>query len=104
MGAGADEISGPQLHAADTPAVSDELLAEAMRAARRRAEAMAAAAGRHLGAAVAISDGTVMHESEYWEEGEAMARTASGPTVAPRARTVRAAVKAAFELLDAPAD
>jgi uncharacterized protein YggE len=104
MNAGADEISGPQLSAADADALDDALLAEAVRAARRRAEAMAAAAGRRLGGAVALSDGTVMRDAEYGPLGWTAAAAAGGPEVAPRPRTVRATVQAAFELLDAPAD
>jgi uncharacterized protein YggE len=95
MGAGADGLSGPELHSADPAGLDEELLAEAVRAARRRGETMAAAAGRRLGAAVAISDGTVMGDYE-----RATAVAASGPAVAPRARRVRADVKVAFELLD----
>jgi len=107
MGAGADEISGPVFRVGDAEAVTAGLLADAVRDARRRAEAMATAAGRSLGRAVAISD----HHSGipyYEDDGELMSRgvavaAVAEPPVRPRPRTVSATVEVVFELVDAAA-
>jgi uncharacterized protein YggE len=102
MDAGADELHGPAVSATYTEAIRDELLAEAVVNARRRAEAMAQAAGRRLGKAVEIRD----EQSRWYDEEEvvAVAAVAGGdvaePPVSPRARRVSTSVQVVFELLD----
>ena len=71
LDAGAETLEGPYFEIAGERAIRDELLAEAVHAARARAEAMAGAAGRRLGAAVALTDD---------------ARRGSGPPEYPMAR------------------
>ena len=56
LDAGAETLEGPYFEIAGERAIRDELLAEAVHAARARADAMAGAAGRRLGAAVALTD------------------------------------------------
>ena len=56
MSAGADHLNGPELRVKDRPAVAEELLGEAVQAARRKAEHVAAAAGRRLGRVVSVSE------------------------------------------------
>src|SRR5215218_875669 len=50
MSAGADHLDGPRLQVREREAVAEALLGEAVEAARRKAEHIAAAAGRRLGA------------------------------------------------------
>src|SRR3954468_19359867 len=100
--AGADELRGPTLHTSGIEAARDALYAEAVHAARRRAQAMAEAAGRTLGRAVSVRDhddfdmlvaeGHVGHMS-------ATSGAMPAPPVVPRPKAISAAVQVVFELL-----
>jgi uncharacterized protein YggE len=100
---GADELRGPTLHTSGIEEARDELYAEAVHAARRRAEAMAAAAGRTLGRALSVRD----HDDfdMLVAEGHSGAMSLSGggmpsPPVVPRPTPISAAVQVVFELSD----
>jgi len=54
MAAGADRLEGPVLDVRDAEAAELEALADALANARRRAERLAAAAGRPLGGVISI--------------------------------------------------
>jgi uncharacterized protein YggE len=104
MEAGADELRGPRLRLPDSEELVDALLAEAVLAARRRAERMAAAAGRKLGRVVSIRDSRIDEAFEFGElrEPEVIALRAGGgervPAVIPRPQRLSAAVAVVFEL------
>jgi uncharacterized protein YggE len=56
MSAGADHLRGPQTEARQADAVAEELLGEAVAAARRKADLVAAAAGRRLGRVLGVAE------------------------------------------------
>jgi len=58
VGAGANQLSGPTLTAADSQVLSRKALAAAFADAKARAQAIAAAAGVKLGAVVSVSEQT----------------------------------------------
>jgi uncharacterized protein len=98
MAAGADHLNGPRLQVRDQAAVAEALLGEAVAAARRKAEHVAAAAGRRLGrvvSAVAVPDGAVpvarlmSAHSEY-----------GGPELNPEDAEITATVRVRFALED----
>jgi uncharacterized protein YggE len=103
MDAGADELLGPAVSATYTERIRDELLAEAVTNARRRADAMARAAGRRVGKATDIRDDRSRWYDEEEEYTAVAASAMSGsaePPVTPRARRVSTSVQVVFELLD----
>jgi uncharacterized protein YggE len=102
MSAGADRLHGPALRVRDVDAVRAELAAEAVTAARRKAEGMAAAAERRLGPVLSVYEG-----NREWEPGDdhaAIALTASQemdsaePPVVPGARRITADVTVVIAL------
>jgi uncharacterized protein len=96
MSAGADRLHGPRFEYDDAAEVGEQLLAEAVADARRKAERLAAAAGRRLGAVRAIDE----RAGDAFEEFEdaVMKMSAGAPEVRPRDQLVTASVKVAFEL------
>ena len=56
MSAGADRLEGPALEVRAATAIGEELLADAVAAARREAERIASAAGRRLGRVVSVAE------------------------------------------------
>ena len=56
MAAGADRLNGPNLEVGEREAIAEELLGEAVAAARRKAERIAEAAGRRLGHVVSVTE------------------------------------------------
>jgi uncharacterized protein YggE len=104
MEAGADELRGPRLRLPDSDEIVDGLLADAVAAARRRAERMAAAAGRKLGRIVSMRDARIDEDFEFTDlhEAQVMSLRAGGgervPAVIPRPQRLSAAVAVVFEL------
>jgi uncharacterized protein YggE len=92
--AGADRLRGPEFEYDDAVEVGEELLAEAVADARRKADRLAAATGRRLGAVRAIEERAPFEEFE----DAVMKMSADAPDVRPRERLVTASVKVAFEL------
>ncbi len=107
MEAGADVLRGPHVRLPDAAETVDDLLAEAVLAARRRAERMAAAAGRRLGRVVSVRDARIDEDLdvEYGDvEVQAMSLRSGGGergtrAVIPRPQRLYAAVAVVFELL-----
>ena len=96
MSAHADRLRGPGFEYDDAVDVGEELLAEAVADARRKADRLAAAAGRRLGAVRAIEErgGDPFDEFE-----DAVGKMSAGaPEVRPREQLVTASVRVAFEL------
>jgi uncharacterized protein YggE len=92
--AGADELHGPTLRTSGIEAARDALYAEAVHAARRRAQAMAEASGRTLGRVLSVrdSDEPIGHA--------VFAASAAAPPVIPRPQKIDVAVQVVFELAD----
>ena len=96
MSAGADHLDGPRLQVRDREAVAEALLGEAVEAARRKAEHVAAAAGRRLGGVVSVAEG-----AELYPRVEPMsAGGAAGPELAPSDAEITASVRVLFALED----
>jgi uncharacterized protein len=95
MSAGADRLDGPRLEVRDRAGVEEELLGEAVAAARRKAEQVAAAAGRVLGRVVAVTE-----DASAFPMGERMSASYGGPDLTPADAEIVATVRVVFELLD----
>ncbi len=93
MAAGADRLLGPQ-YVYDWQAVHEELLAEALDAARRKAEKLAVAAGRRLGRVLAIDE----QGNRRVDEGVRAVAMTEAPDVRPREQTVTAQLTVVFAL------
>ncbi len=95
MAAGADRLHGPRFEYDDERATRGELLGEAVDDARRKAERLASAAGRRLGAVHAIEETS----PDLVPMAEPVAlRVAGAPDITPRDLTVTATVKVVFAL------
>lgn len=91
----------------DPAELIDALLAEAVQAARRRAEGMATAAGRRLGRVLSVSDRRAESDDEFDQElriGTRMSGPSDSddgvPPVIPRPQRLSVAVAVVFELVD----
>jgi uncharacterized protein YggE len=99
MAAGADRLHGPWFEYEDEKPVRAELLGEAVADARRKAELLAAAAGRRAGAARQIEEA---HADRVPIPRAAAVSSAEfqPPDVRPRELTVTASVTVVFALED----
>ena len=93
MAAGADRLHGPQ-YVYDWQSVHEELLAEALDAAHRKAEKLAAAAGRRLGRVLAIDE----QGTRRVDERDRAVVMSGAPDVRPRDQTVTAQLTVVFAL------
>jgi uncharacterized protein YggE len=99
MAAGADRLHGPQFEYDHASEVRGELLGEAVADARGKAERLAAAVGRRLGAVQAIEESG---PERVPGPQRVMAAMAEPPDVRPRELSVTATVRVVFALEDAP--
>jgi uncharacterized protein len=95
MSAGADHLDGPALQLGNRDALAEALLGEAVAAARRKAEAVAAAAGRRLGRVVGVAE-----ESDRPVPVVRMAAAQGGPELAPEDAEIVASARVVFALED----
>ena len=95
MSAGADHLNGPALQLGNQDALAEALLGEAVAAARRKAEAVATAAGRRLGRVVGVAE-----ESDRPFPVARMAAADGGPELAPEDAEIAASVRVLFALED----
>jgi uncharacterized protein YggE len=95
---GADRIDGPRFLTPDHEPLLDELAAEAVRAARRRAEKMAEAAGRTLGRALSIRDDRASRENGHAVFAMAASGGVNEPPVAARKVALHVTAEVVFEL------
>ena len=95
MRAGATALSGPHPSYPGEAEARVELLAEAVGAARAKAEAIAVSAGRELGRVVSV----VESDDGYHpvQEARALSADRAGPPVQPGARTIVVTVRVAVE-------
>lgn len=93
--AGANEVSGPSVTRSDSDRLYRQALAAAVPDARARAQALAGAAGRSLGAITSISEAGA--EPVPYAERAALAPDASTPVV-PGKQETTATVSVTFEL------
>jgi uncharacterized protein len=96
--AGAQRINGPTLSLGDRTAIELDVLEEAVGDARRRAERLAAAAGRPLGRVVSI-DGD-RHRAPFEEEGGTLELRAGSMPVETGDLAVTARVTVVFAFAD----
>ena len=97
MAAGGNRLHGPWFHFEDEDAVREELLAEAVVGARRKAERLAGAAGRRLGGVLAVDESG---EREYGVVATAAVAGGEPPDVRPREQRVTSHVTVVFALMD----
>lgn len=95
---GANEIGGPTFMIGDDSDARDAAIEQAIEDAKRRAETMAKAAGKSLGAIIAVSE-TGTTAIPYYSERSAVADTmAAGVPIEPGQLDVTANVTVVFEL------
>jgi uncharacterized protein YggE len=103
IAAGVDRLSGPRFSVRDRLPVIEELLGEAIGAARRKAERVADAASRSLGGVVAVEEAP----DERWEDSgsfeeekavELMSASAAPFDLHPAQVTLSASVRVTFSL------
>ena len=87
---------GPVLEVRDTAPIQEELLAEAVAAARRKAERLAAAAERELGRALTVAEGGDDVPVPRFHSG--VSAFAEGPALEPADTVVAASVVVTFAL------
>jgi uncharacterized protein YggE len=97
MAAGADRLHGPRFEYDHASEVRGELLGEAVADARGKAERLAAAAGRRLGAVHQIEEAG---PDRSLGPQRTMAAVSEPPDVRPRELTVTASVKVVFAFDD----
>ena len=93
--AGANQISGPGLSSSNAEALYREALAKAVDDARLRAEVLAKAAGRSLGAITAIVEGGAQPTPQY---RQAAADAASSTPIEPGQQETTATISVTFSL------
>lgn len=98
MSAGADRLEGPALVVRDYDAIQEELLADAVAIARRKAERLAAASGRPLGGVVSVSDADE-HGGIPRVRAGAVAAFA-GPELEPSDTEITVTIRAVFAFAD----
>jgi len=98
MAAGADRLHGPRFEYDDADEVRNDLLGEAVADARAKAERLAAAAGRELGAVRAIDESGPERSPRSFRM--AAETVVEAPDVRPRELTVTAQVTVTFALAD----
>jgi uncharacterized protein YggE len=102
IAAGVDRLSGPRFSVRDRLPVIEELLGEAIGAARRKAERVADAASRSLGGVVAVEEAP----DERWDDSgsfeeeivELASASAAGFDLQPAQVTLSASVRVTFSL------
>ena len=103
IAAGVDRLSGPRFSVRDRSPIVEDLLGEAIEAARRKAERVAEAASRSLGGVVAVEESP----HGQWDdagsfEGEAILMAAGAPPARldlhPAEITLSASVRVTFSL------
>jgi uncharacterized protein len=94
MSAGADRLGGPRFLFDSAAGVRDELLADAVADAGRKADRLAEAAGRHVARVQSVEE-----EERYHAVAE-LASSSEGPDVRARTTTITATVKVVFALED----
>lgn len=101
LAAGAIRLDGPTFAVANVAAIRDALLADAVVAARRTADLMAAAADRTVGAAVRITDQSdaVGGTPPMYARAVSMEMNADTPPLEPESQEITAQAVVVFELL-----
>lgn len=97
-GAGANEIGGPSFMLDDDAGAQDEAITDAIADARRRAETMAKATGKSLGAIVSVAETGVSIPPIYHGVEARAAADGAGVPIEPGQLDVTANVTVVFEL------
>jgi uncharacterized protein YggE len=98
MSAGGARVAGPRFRAGATAEVHEELIAEAVEAARRKAERAAGAAGRSLGRALLVAEEGGGGPVPIHGAPGAAIHTLAQPQIEPVEQLVTAAVWVTYEL------
>jgi uncharacterized protein YggE len=99
MQAGANRLRGPRFEYEGQDAVREELLADAVAHARRKAERLAAAAGRRLGRVLSVEEDGA-DEIIPMSRSAAVVDSGGAPDVRPREQTISVTVAVVFALED----
>jgi uncharacterized protein YggE len=99
MQAGANRLRGPRFEYEGQDAVREELLADAVAHARRKAERLAAAAGRRLGRVLSVEE-HAGDDRVPFARTAAVAEAGGAPDVRPREQTIAVTVTVVFALED----
>jgi uncharacterized protein YggE len=94
--AGANEVYGPTLSRSDEDAIQAKALREAVSNARKKAEALAAAAGVSVGRVTTITEGFSGGPQPYFE-GAALRAKADAP-IEPGTQDIQATVTVTFAI------
>ena len=103
IAAGVERLSGPRFAVQDRSPVIEELLGEAIDMARRKAERVAQAASRPLGAVVAVEEAPhALWDDAEWFDEEAIGKVGSASSASgdlqPAQVTLSASVRVTFSL------
>ena len=93
MSAGADRLRGPRFLYDSAAGVRDELLADAVADAGRKADRLAEAAGRRIARVQSVEE-----EEVYHGVAEMVSASSDGPDVRARTATITATVRVVFAL------
>lgn len=97
--AGANEVYGPMLSRSDEDALQAKALREAVEDARKKAEALADAAGVQLGRVTAITEGFAGGPEPYYDSARVMLKgSASAAPIEPGTQDVQATVTVTFAI------
>lgn len=96
--AGANEVYGPSLTRSDQDAQQAKALGDAVADARKKAEALADAAGVRLGAVTAITEGFSGGPEPYYAEGAARLSADKAAPIEPGTQDVQASVTVTFAI------
>jgi uncharacterized protein YggE len=94
--AGANQVYGPTLSRSDEEKLRGKALRDAVGAARRKAEALAAAAGVSLGRVTAITEGGSGGVEPYYAYGQRLAK--SDAVIEPGTQDIQASVTVTFAI------
>jgi uncharacterized protein len=95
--AGANEVYGPMLSRSDEDALQAKALREAVSNARKKAEALADAAGVSLGRVTAITEGASGGPQPYYDRAMALEKAADAP-IEPGTQDTQATVTVTFAI------
>jgi uncharacterized protein len=96
--AGANEVYGPMLSRSNQDKLQAKALRDAVGDARKKAEALAGAAGVQLGSVTAIAEGVSGGPEPYYEEGGARLALDKAAPIEPGTQDVQATVTVTFAI------
>jgi uncharacterized protein len=98
VGAGANSISGPGMSSSNAEELHRKALAKAVDEARARAQVLAKAAGRSLGAITTIVEASAGTPQPYYSERALLADSANATPIVPGQQETTATISVTFSL------